>query len=406
MKRIYRVLYCLSIAAIVAMPLVLTILNMGSNYIRGELFFNEPELSGFIDVKEYPHLSLSTVTSGKFQTEFEEYFSQNLAIRKTGTRVYNQLLYSLFASTDNASIIVGRDKYLYEKAYPVAYLAEISESETAPLTEKIEQLVELNHLLKDRGVALVVRMSPSKAEHYPEYLPTGYDRFIKMKRNGEYLPQWYEVFKEKIQKTDIPFYDRYDLYEEMKQDGHTVFTVGGIHWTLAPIAEYVNGLNALIEKQLGKKLGRIVVKSEEDIEGEMGIPSDSDLWDICWNALSVAPDYPSPNITLDSIQGEFAPNILNVGQSFSTALLNAIYHNVDKTIWNETYFSWYNSYVLRYPNSADVPWGERISEKTDDFDHYLNMDVIIIEFLESTATPNAIQFEFVSNMLNYLKNGE
>jgi hypothetical protein len=58
---------------------------------------------------------------------------------------------------------------------------------------------------------------------------------------------------------------------------------------------------------------------------------------------------------------------------------------------------------MRYPNSFGLSWGEQISEETNDFELYLSMDVIMIEFLENTAHPWSPQFEFVGNMLRYLK---
>jgi len=76
-----------------------------------------------------------------------------------------------------------------------------------------------------------------------------------MKRNGEYGPNWYQVFTEKIAKTDIPFYNRYDLIQDMKRDGYIMFTKGGTHWSLAPMAGYINGLNTFLEKLLDKKPG-------------------------------------------------------------------------------------------------------------------------------------------------------
>lgn len=403
MKRLYHRIFCFMIAAIVAMPILLTAINFTSVRLWDRKLIDEAELSGVINVPPRPQFSATSLLSGQFQSEFEKYLEYNLATRKTGTRAYNQALHSLFNSTDSASVVVGRENYLYESLYPAAYLTEVPSWATPALTEKIKELAELDQLLKERGVVLVVRMSPTKAEHYPEYLPAGYSRFVDTKRRGEYGPNWYEVFKEEIAKTDVPYYDRYDLIQQMKQDGHIVFTKGGTHWSLYPMAEYINGFNEYLEGLLGKKLGRITVTSAENKNGQMGIPEDRDIWDICWNALSVKPNYPSPNVTFGMTRGEFAPKVFTVGQSFSTILLSVIYNNMENPVWDETYFSWYNSYVLRYPNPDHLPWGERVEEETKDFEQYLNMDIIMIEFLETGANPDATQFAFVSNMLNYLK---
>jgi len=401
----FRELFCFAIAIIVVTPLMLSVINFSSGRLLGKKI-NEPELSGVSTIPPRPVISANALLSGQFQSDFEAYFTYYLPLRKTYTRTYNQVLYSLFRSTDQAGFLVGRSNYIYESAYPDAYLTEVPPGAIPELTKKINELAELNHLLKERGIVLVVRISPSKAQHYPEYLPSGYGRFVEMKQKGQYGLNWYEVFKQEVAKTEIPVYDRYDLFEQMKRDSHIVFTKGGTHWSKYPLAEYINGLNEYIEGQLGKKLGRITVTSAEEKFGQMGIPADRDIWDICWNALSAEPDYLSPNISFGTIPGEFKPRVFTIGQSFTTVILDPIYNNMENPIWSETLFSWYNSYILRYPNTANLPWGERIAEKTNEYEKYLNMDVIMIEFLESSAHPPATQFTFVSNLLDYLKKGD
>lgn len=61
-----------------------------------------------------------------------------------------------------------------------------------------------------------------------------------------------------------------------------------------------------------------------------------------------------------------------------------------------------NSRVICYP--SDFPWGTEIAQQTDDYEHYLEMDIIIIEFLECGA--GDAQFAFVDNMLEYLEGSE
>ena len=398
MTKRYFQIYCFIIALIVTIPLALTIFQWTS----GEQVICETELNGVTTIPEKPSLTLESIASGEFLSDFESFFSYNLVTRRTMTRVYNQVLYSLFHATDNETILVGQDGYLFEKAYATSYLEEIpKESEkNVLLQENVEKLEQLYERLDERGIPLIVRISPSKAEHYPEYLPSGYDRFVEMKQNGEYEANWYQRFLEALAGTSIPLYDGYDLMEELKADGKIVFAKGGTHWTLAPIAEYVNGLNELIEQLLGRKTSRMVIESEEVLIGQMGTSDDSDIWKICWNAISAEPDYPSPNISFSTIPGDEPLRVFTVGQSFTTVMLSAIY-SAQQPVWDETYFSWYNSRVIQYP--SDVPWGTQISEETNDFSAYLDMDVIIIDFMESGD--GSTQFEFVNNMLEYLDEG-
>ncbi len=404
-KRLFNI-YCFAIALIITVPLVCTLINFGSKLIWNKNIIQENDLSGVVNIPPKTELSLETLLSRQFQADFEKNFQYNLTTRKALTRVYNQLLYSVFNSTDNKEIVVGRDNFLYEKMYPTALLTELTSQDRAELEEKINKLTTLNKLLKERGVTLVVRMSPSKASIYPENLPPAYSRFIKMQQDGDYAQNWYQAFREIISKTDIPFYDGHTLMQKLKKEGEIVFTKGGTHWSLSPMETYINGLNTYMEGLLNKKLSKMVVTNQQIITGKMGVAEDSDIWNLCWNAISAEPNYPSPNISFSTIPGEAPLRIFTVGQSFTTVLLNAIY-STEHPVWDETYFSWYNSRVIKFP--SEMPWGTQISDTTDDYEQYLKMDVIIIEFLENGTEwtqiefVNDMQFKFADNMLKHIK---
>lgn len=358
----------------------------------------EGDLTGVYEKPPRAALTLDAILSRQFQTEFEKYAEFHIVTRKTLTRVYNQLLYTAFHSTDSKTVMIGQDDYLFETIYPFAFLSELTDEEKIKLEININKINTLKELLQQRGVALIVRMSPSKAEHYPEVLPRPYNRFTQMKKNGEYEDNWYQVFTKIIRSTNIPFYDRHDYMQDLKNDGKIVFAKGGIHWTLLPLAEYINGLNRFMEEPLNKKLGTIIVAKEEVITGKMGTIEDSDIWKICWNAISVPPNYPSPNITFQTIPGDSSLRIFMIGQSFTWGLLNTVYAS-EHPVWSETYFSYYNGNVHHY--DSETPKGVQISDKTEDYEQYLKMDVIMIEFLE--CGPGDKQFEFVDHMLQYLQ---
>lgn len=393
--------YCFIIVVIVFAPLVGTLAGCVVSQLWPQAFFEERELSGVVVVPAKPSFSIENFADGTFQSGLEEYVEYNLFARRTLTRLYNQLLYTLFHSTDNQEMLVGKENYVYEKAYATAYLTEMTEAEKAALEYNINRLALLSEKLEEQGIPLVIRMSPSKAELYPEYLPSAYDRFVKMKQNGLYHANWYQTFCELIAEKDIPVYDRHDMMVAMKADGEIVFTKGGTHWSLAPMSEYINGLNALLEKVLNRKLGRMIVTDEKNVVGEMGNVNDSDIWDICWNALCVKPNYASPHRTFKSVSVENPLCVFTIGQSFSTLPLSTIYC-VDDPVWDKTYFSWYNSRVIHYTEQNRT--GVQISEKTDDYETYLATDVILVEFLENGT--GWTQFEFVNNLLEYLEKRE
>jgi hypothetical protein len=144
--------------------------------------------------------------------------------------------------------------------------------------------------------------------------------------------------------------------QKLESEGEIIFTKGGTHWSLSPMAEYINGLNANMEVLLLRRLGRMIVTNQQVIVGKMGVTDDSDIWQIGWNAISAKPNYPSPNITYSTTPGVSPLRIFTVGQSFTIVLLNAIY-STEHPVWDETYFSWYNSRVIKY--SRENTFGNR-----------------------------------------------
>jgi hypothetical protein len=397
MSKKHFTLYCMIIACVFCAPILFTSINIGAKVIVHQKLLEEAPLSGAFDIPSRPKLTLNAILSRQFQTDLEKYIEYHMTTRKFLTRVYNQLLYTAFHSSDSKAVMIGRNDYLFETNYPEAYFSELTDLEKIQIQNNISKLILLNDLLAKRGITLVVRMSPSKAEYYTEFLPRPYDRFAQMKRTHQYGENWYQVFTRTIRSTDLLYYDRHDEMQDLKHDGKILFTKGGTHWSLLPMADYINGLNALLEQSLDKKLGRIEAVRNDVITGKMGTPDDSDIWNICWNALSVPPEYPSPNMTFQTIPGESTVRVFTIGQSFTWGLLNTIYAAKDP-VWSETYFSYYNGRVLHF--DAETPHGVQISDKTEDYAQYLQTDVFLIELLECGTGEN--QFEFVDHMLQYL----
>lgn len=59
-------------------------------------------------------------------------------------------------------------------------------------------------------------------------------------------------------------------------------------------------------------------------------------------------------------------------------------------------FSYYNSFVTRFPDNA------RIADTTEDYSSVINKDIIIIEFNEQAFSPDAAGFIFAENVMKYI----
>ena len=387
------------IALMAISPITLTMINAIYSSIFNRELIIEQNMKGAIKDYSFPKISFLNFMNCSWQKQLDKYIDSHLVTKKSLHRVYNQMLYTLFYTTSNPNIIIGKDGYIFEKNYATALLCELNEFQKDELKNKISVIKRLSDALKSRNKILIVRISPSKAEYYSEYLPSTYKRFVDIKKRGGYKPNWYQVFMELIKDTDVIVYDRHELYEKLKQSGEIVFTKGGTHWSLVPMADYINGLNDIIHNNSGKSIPKIEEVSKYSSDTVMGSPDDDDILNLAFDCFHICYDNISPNISYKSTHGDRSISVFSVGQSFSTQILTTIFSRFESPIWRSALFSWYNSRIIEY--SGKCPLGKESLLSTNDYQTFLNNDVIIIEFLESGG--GEAQFTFAQSMLDFLE---
>jgi hypothetical protein len=386
-------------------------------------------LTGAFAVPENIAISIPNILNGKFQTDFEKFFSYKLTGRPTMSRIYNQFMYSVFNSTNTTVIsnttLIGKDSYLFEFIYIEAYLNEPSKDQLYALYDKMVILASLQKRLKEMGKPLFVILTPSKASIYPEYLPDDYHRYAKMKNvPGEYSHNFYEYFISQAGTIGLNYFDYHDAFIEIKKNGNDIFSKGGTHWNGLAVVEYFNDLLETINRESKNKIG--VIKKikvtpvwgdpfwpDHDLElllnllstdkkiGKIFPPLAKQL-DSVYNHLFPRSPYYSYHIETLSIPTAYRPDVFVVGGSFNwiwLAMIYELYGRVDygkKAVFGNTYLSFYNSYIQKYPENI------RISETTENFQNILNNDILIIEFNEQAISPEAGQFIFTENLLRYI----
>jgi hypothetical protein len=385
-------------------------------------------LTGAFVIPENPMLSIPNILNGKFQTDFEKYFSYNLTGRPTMSRIYNQFMYSIFNSTNTTVIgnttLIGKEGYLFEFIYIQAYLNEPSEDQLHTLYDKMLVLASLQETLKKMGKPLFVILTPSKVSIYPEYLSDGYHKYAEMKTGGGYSQNFYDYFVSQAKSIGINYFDYHNKFLELKRKGNDIFSKGGIHWTGLAVTEYFNDFIETFNTESNNKIGIIKKIKVTPIWGDPFWP-DHDLElllnllstdkkvgkifpplaqqiDFVYNYLFPRSPYYSYHMETLSMPTVYRPDVFVVGGSFNWMWLFMVYgigdwvEHGEKAVFGETYFSYYNSYITKYPESI------RSSETTDDFQKILDNDILIIEFNEQAISPEAVQFIFAENLLNYI----
>jgi hypothetical protein len=365
-------------------------------------------LVGAYEAPTFPAISLMDIFNGKFQTGFEKYFNYKLRGRSIMSRAYNQILYSMFRSTNNNGILIGKDDYLFEPWYPEAYLSEPPEDQLYAVYDKMLILTSLQETLKEMGKSLFVIITPSKASIYPEYLPDDYHKYVEMKKQGEYSQNFYEYFISQTRSIGLKYFDYHDVFLDIKRKGNDVFSKGGTHWNGPAVIEYFNDFIKTVNLESKNKLGVVKIIKATPVWGN-AFMTDNDLEILLnlfpsYKSISIFPktQFYSYHMETLSIPTAYRPNVFIMGGSFNWTWLSMLYgvngwvEHGESAVLGETRMRFYNLFEQKYPENIHV------SETTDDFHNILNNDILIIEFNEQAITPEAVQFTFAENLLKFI----
>lgn len=211
---------------------------------------------------------------GSWQAGLGEYLEKNLKIREVLIPVRNQIMYSLFRTSPNSNIVIGKNNNLFEEEY-ICFESQIygamSPEDVEALVNKLEII---NKQLVDKGKNLFIFITPSKAEIYPEDMPSSYIN-IAPEQKGE---STYQLFMNALNGTDIPFYDSTIDVREMKETSEfDVFPRTGTHWSVVTAAVCAEKLADSMEEQLGINLP----ESEVDYElCKAPVEPDADIYNL------------------------------------------------------------------------------------------------------------------------------
>ena len=182
-------------------------------------------LSGFTPPQEKVALSPESWLSGDFQDSFTERVEANVKPRSIMVRLYNTVNMRLFHKGQQ---IIGKGYDIFEPEYIRGELT-LTEADDFSLPENVramqvfvDQLVQVQELLRERGKTLVVYIAPSKADLNRENIPGRYLGVSPGHRRAV------DVFREEIGKTDVPFLICADLADELE---YPAFYPTGIHWS-------------------------------------------------------------------------------------------------------------------------------------------------------------------------------
>lgn len=434
----------------------------GFYLLRKRHLLPEPALHGVVEPIPKPALSLESWWDGRFQRQVqgsggaEGWIDRHVGLRPVWIKTDNQINFSLFREIPRHAgpqdITLGKNNWLYEEDYVTSFIGR----EIAPdkqLRQYASDLRQLQDELKRRGITMLLVISPSKAIHYPEYLPDWIlcrrllfstdPRFQGALDGGVISPelrrrfadhrislsedaslwvaergsQWLitdrsDVYTVVNEATRLDVYCQHDPREKLNYDRlmpllkqqrvdcvdaarlfrqqkrtypqYRLFPRGGTHWTYYGAGLVAAEMLARLKGLTGKDLVQFTCDAVTVDCRTTG--TDNDLGDVLnlWTPWVTKGPTPHPRIV--STGGQWRPNVLWVGDSFSWTLTELMDTH---RVYRRRDMLFVFGRKMTYPEGRSYP----IDPGTFDWPRELaDRDILIIETNEARLSELAYYF--------------
>ena len=341
----------------------------------------EETLSGVGVPAKKPGLTRAGWWSGKFQSELETWFGEQIGFRGHAIRTDNQIGLSVFHEAFSKAAdtpVLGRRMMIYEEHYLSAYDGVVLFRDRG-LRKRARDLRRLQESLAERGIAFVLVIAPSKVSIYPEYLPKGV-----VQPDGLRPATAYERMLPMLRKEGVHVVDGHAVLEEEKgRSPHALFPPGGIHWNRYGAYLVVRRAFESLEQQLGRPLVGLGCRAVAEDDEPLHADQETDVADLmnAWHVGHADWKFPRPDLYAEGASDRFRPKVVVVGDSFWT-LADAMIARSRLTARND-FFYYFNEF-----SRADSVNGRESAHPGDFFsgmtwDYVFSADAVIIEVIEA-----------------------
>ena len=213
-------------------------------------------LAGVTIETEKPKLTLDTYVDGSFQSDLENYCREHCGFREWFIRLYNQYRWSFFREKDNATVMCGKDNWLFEDVYVrdhyeslmYKYTNDTAKMRTIFETEAL-RLWKVQQLLEELGVHIFVNINPGKDVIFPEFLPEN--------RSFSHTEGFraYDFYIKRFDELGIHYIDNVALFKAIKDSvDYPLFYKRGTHWSNIASVHVFDSILRYMENLGGQKL--------------------------------------------------------------------------------------------------------------------------------------------------------
>lgn len=137
-------------------------------------------------LSESPKLNIKEI--GKFPSEFETYYNDNLPLKLEMTKVNSLLSYKLLNTSPKDYVIKGKDGWLFYNsskrgdANSIADFQGTNHYSTEQLEHIKNRLLEMEQITNENGAEFILVFAPNKSSIYDEYMP---DYFLRINKQSK-----------------------------------------------------------------------------------------------------------------------------------------------------------------------------------------------------------------------------
>jgi len=363
-----RVKNCLFIILLVLMFLPMLQQQFG--------FVELKPLYGAITKEQDPCFSVESYIDESFQHQTEKYVNAEFGFRSTMIRIHNQIAFSLFDKTNAASVIIGKENYLFDLGYTESYFGKHFIGEDK-IKEKLQKLKRIRDTLKTKNIDLLIIFASGKPRFYPEFIP---DQLVTAKTTSNY-----DCYLSNIKDTGIPYIDFNDYFVKLKATSpYCLYPQVGVHWSNYAAALVGDSLNKYILQLRNLKGTQMIFK--EIITRDSLSVEDKDAEEGCNLLFPIKKGKMSyPRITFEE-KGRIKPKTLMISDSFYWGILGS---GIANQIFENPIF-WYYGHEVHGDGPTKKIENVNIKEQIE------KQDVIML--MASEGNLNIFPYEFIERM--------
>ncbi len=302
------------------------------------------QLSGVVEEKPMPRLTLQSYRDGVFQKGCEAYLQQHFGYRPNVIRLYNQYLWDFYKKSyvTKGQFVEGKEGWYYEPWFVEEYYQGRSSHYAADSSAMLQQferesmrLYQLQHILEDYGTHLFVCLLPGKDLIYPEYLPENTKYFRKDQVRA------YPYYADRLKELGVNYIDMVEWFLQMKDTADfLLFPQKGTHWSRIASVYAADSILHYMEKLGSVELNDLKISNKR--VGRAKSP-DNDL-EALMNLMRPMKTIPHQyvDVKVTPVEGAAMPRFLVVGDSFYWNIVNQINQ---RDLFSSSPYWYYNSKV-------------------------------------------------------------